>query len=63
MKKKLKRIKLNKLIQETVEAPVNIENLESGEIKVGVISFGIIDLKQNSNNFIVEPIVNYSFTL
>jgi nicotinamide mononucleotide (NMN) deamidase PncC len=58
---KVKKDKLNKLIQDTIEAPVKIEDLESGETKGGVISAEIIDLKQNSSNFFVEPIVSYSF--
>ena len=59
---KVKKDKLNKLlIQDTIEAPVKIEDLESEETKGGVISAGIIDLKQNSSNFFVEPIVSYSF--
>ena len=58
---KVKKDKLNKLIQDTIEAPAKIEDLESGETKGGVISSGIIDLKQNSSNFFVEPIVSYSF--
>ena len=58
---KVKKDKLNKLIQNTIEAPVKIEDLESGETKGGVISAEIIDLKQNSSNFFVEPIVSYSF--
>ena len=58
---KVKKDKLNKLIQDTIEAPVKIEDLESIETKGGVISAGIIDLKQNSSNFFVEPIVSYSF--
>jgi len=61
-KDKLNKLnKLNKLIQDTIEAPVKIEDLESEETKGGVISAGIIDLKQNSSNFFVEPIVSYSF--
>jgi len=58
---KVKKDKLNKLIQDTIEAPVKIEDLESGETKGGVISAEIIDLKQNSSNFFVEPIVSCSF--
>ena len=58
---KVKKDKLNKLIQDTIEAPVKKEDLESRETKGGVISAGIIDLKQNSSNFFVEPIVSYSF--
>ena len=60
---KVKKDKLNKLIKEIVEAKVNIEDLETGEKKRGVISSGITDLKQDSNSFVVEPIVNYSFSV
>ena len=62
-KEKVKKDKLNKLIKEIVEAKVNIEDLETGEKKRGVISSGITDLKQDSNSFVVEPIVNYSFSV
>lgn len=60
---KVKKNKLNKLIKEIVEAEVNIEDLETGEKKNGIIYSGITDLKQDSNNFVVEPIVNYSFSV
>ena len=60
---KVKKDKLNKLIKEIVEAEVNIEDLETGEKKSGVIYSGITDLKQDSNSFVVEPIVNYSFSV
>ena len=60
---KVKKDKLNKLIKEIVEAKVNIEDLETGEKKRGVISSGITDLKQDLNSFVVEPIVNYSFSV
>ena len=60
---KVKKNKLNKLIKEIVEAEVNIEDLETGEKKSGVIYSGITDLKQDSNSFVVEPIVNYSFSV
>ena len=60
---KVKKGKLNKLIKEIVEAEVNIEDLETGEKKSGVIYSGITDLKQDSNSFVVEPIVNYSFSV
>ena len=60
---KVKKDKLSKLIKEIVEAKVNIEDLETGEKKRGVISSGITDLKQDSNSFVVEPIVNYSFSV
>ena len=62
-KEKVKKNKLNKLIKEIVEAEVNIEDLETGEKKSGVIYSGITDLKQDSNSFVVEPIVNYSFSV
>ena len=32
-------------------------------MKGGIIQAGIIDLKQDPNNFIVEPIVNYSLSI
>ena len=60
---KVKKNKLNKLIKEIVEAEVNIEDLETGEKKNGIIYSGITDLKQDSNSFVVEPIVNYSFSV
>ena len=60
---KVKKNKLNKLIKEIVEAKVNIEDLETGEKKNGIIYSGITDLKQDSNSFVVEPIVNYSFSV
>ena len=60
---KVKKDKLSKLIKEIVEAEVNIEDLETGEKKNGIIYSGITDLKQDSNSFVVEPIVNYSFSV
>ena len=60
---KVKKNKLNKLIKEIVEAEVKIEDLETGEKKNGIIYSGITDLKQDSNSFVVEPIVNYSFSV
>ena len=60
---KVKKNKLNKLIKEIVEAEVNLEDLETGEKKNGIIYSGITDLKQDSNSFVVEPIVNYSFSV
>ena len=49
--------------EEKEEKIDNIEDLETGEKKRGVISSGITDLKQDSNSFVVEPIVNYSFSV
>ena len=59
----IRRIEWPKLIKEIVEAEVNIEDLETGEKKNGIIYSGITDLKQDSNSFVVEPIVNYSFSV
>ena len=35
----------------------------TGEMKGGIINAGIIDSKQDPNNFEVEPIVNYSLSI
>ena len=52
-----------KLNQEVINAPVSVLNLETGEKKNAVIIAGIRDLKQDPINYIVEPIVNYCFSL
>ena len=63
MKKKIKKDKLKDIIGEIVNAPLTIKDIMTGEMKGGIIQAGIIDLKQDPNNFIVEPIVNYSLSI
>ena len=61
--KKIKKDKLKDIIGEIVNAPLTIKDIMTGEMKGGIIQAGIIDLKQDPNNFIVEPIVNYSLSI
>ena len=51
--------KINGLPKEEVEAPILVVDLQTGEKKNGIIHAGIRDLKQDPNNFEVEPIINY----
>ena len=37
--------------------------IETGETKNIMIKTGIMDLKQDPENYVVEPIVNYTFYL
>ena len=55
--------KINDLLEEVVEAPITIKDLETNETKKGVIYAGIRDLKQDPHTFEVEPIINYCFSL
>ena len=50
---------INGLPKEEVEAPILVVDLQTGEKKNGIIHAGIRDLKQDPNNFEVEPIINY----
>ena len=55
----VKKENIHDVLKEVVEAPITVENLETGEKKEGIIYAGIRDLKQNPVNFEVEPIINY----
>lgn len=50
------------LADEINEVPIAIELLNTGEKKVATLYAGITDLKQDPKTFVVEPIVNYSFS-
>ena len=61
----IKKKDLSELISEIVEVPIKINDIISSEnnrIKNAIIYAGIRDIKQDPNNYEVEPIVNYEFT-
>ena len=58
----IKKEDLTKLNEEVIQAPVTIEEKISGKTKPAVIYAGIRDLKQDSNTYVVEPIVKYCFS-
>ena len=60
---KIKKEDIKDLIEEIVEVPINITEVETQKTKTGIIYAGIRDLKQDPNNFEVEPVVDYSFSL
>ena len=60
---KIKKEDIKDLIEEIVEVPINIIEVETQKTKTGIIYAGIRDLKQDPNNFEVEPVVDYSFSL
>ena len=56
---------ISELISEIVEVPIKITDINSGDnnrVKKAIIYAGIRDIKQDPNNYEVEPIVNYEFT-
>ena len=62
---KIKKHKISDLIPDIVEVPIKITDLNSldnNKIKKGIIYAGIRDIKQDPNNYEVEPIVNYEFS-
>ena len=62
-KAEIKKEKLRDLNEEVLEVPVTIEEKNTGKTKSAVIYSGIRDLKQDPITFIVEPIVNYCFSI
>lgn len=60
---KIKKEDIKDLIEEIVEVSINITEVETQKTKTGIIYAGIRDLKQDPNNFEVEPVVDYSFSL
>ena len=60
---KIKKEDIKDLIEEIVEVPINITEVETQKTKTGIIYAGIRDLKQDPNIFEVEPVVDYSFSL
>ena len=60
---KIKKEDIKDLIEEIVEVPINIIEVETQKTKTGIIYAGIRDLKQDPNIFEVEPVVDYSFSL
>ena len=63
---KIKKDDISNLIVEIVEAPIKIGEINAfnnDKIKQGIISAGIREIKQDPDNYEVEPIVNYEFTL
>ena len=63
-KRKIKKKDISDLISEIVEVPVKITEINdfNNNTKKGIIYAGIRDIKQDPNNYEVEPIVNYEFT-
>ena len=62
---KIKKEKISDLIPEIFEVAIKITEINSfnnNKIKKGIIYAGIRDIKQDPNNYEVEPIVNYEFT-
>ena len=53
----------NKLVNEVLMVPVYLRQIETKEMKKAIIYTGIRDLKQDPETFVVEPIVNYCFSL
>ena len=53
----------NKLLDEVLKVPVQLKQIETKEKKKAIIYTGIRDLKQDPETFVVEPIVNYCFSL
>ena len=53
----------NNLVDEVLKVPVQIKQIETEETKEAIIYTGIRDLKQDPKSFVVEPIVNYCFSL
>ena len=63
LKKNLERNSYD-LLDEVLKVPVHIKQIGNNEeTKEALIYTGIRDLKQDPNSFIVEPIVNYCFSL
>ena len=61
----IKKNYISDLISEIVAAPIKISELNgntNNKIKKIIIYSGITDIKQNPDNYEVEPIVNYEFT-
>jgi len=61
----IKAHKISDLIPEIVEVPIKFSEINSfnnNKIKKGIIYAGIREIKQDPNNYEVEPIVNYEFT-
>ena len=64
-KMKIKKEDISDLISEIVEVPIKItkiNNFNNNKIKKCIIKAGIRDIKQDPNNYEVEPIVNYEFS-
>ena len=63
--KKILKENISDLISEIVEVPIKIVEIDAfndDKIKKGIIFAGIRGIKQDPNNYEVEPIVNYEFT-
>ena len=61
----IKKKDISELISEIVEVPIKITEIDAfnnDKIKQGIISSGIREIKQDPDNYEVEPIVNYEFT-
>ena len=64
-KKKIEKDDISNVIMEIVEVPIKITEINAfnnDKIKQGIISSGIREIKQDPDNYEVEPIVNYEFT-
>ena len=64
-KEKIKKDDISNVIMEIVEVPIKITEINvfnNNKIKKGIIYAGIREIKQDPDNYEVEPIVNYEFT-
>ena len=61
--KKIKSSEVSDLISENVFVKISITEIKTGKTKTGIMTAGILDLKQDDDTFEVEPIINYSFSL
>ena len=64
-KEKIEKDDISNVIMEIVEVPIKITEINAfnnDKIKQGIISSGIREIKQDPDNYEVEPIVNYEFT-
>ena len=52
-----------KLVDEILKVPIQLIQIITKEMKKAIIYTGIRDLKQDPETFVVEPIVNYCFSL
>ena len=55
----IQKNELQKLNEEVIELDIEIKEKKSRKMGTAKIYAGILDLKQDPNTYIVEPIVNY----
>ena len=58
-KDEIKKIELQKLNEEIIELDIEIKEKKLRKMGNATIYAGILDLKQDPNTYVVEPIVNY----